>query len=78
MSVNAIASVAGQVAVRYAAVAPVSRAKLAHRVAAAKSGQKAGKRKANPNSPKIEGSRSPAASSSSAVLAALIDLRAGG
>ena len=78
MSISAIAAVAGQAVLRYAPVAPVAKVKSVRRASAAKNAQQSCKRASISNSPRIGGSRSPAASSSSAVLAALNNLQFGG
>lgn len=79
MLVSPIVSVGIRAAVRpVAAIAPVSRAKSAKRASAAKSAQRLHEREPVSDSPTIGVASSPAAGSSSAVQAALNDLRIGG
>jgi len=78
MSVSAIAAVAGQSVVRYAPVSPVAKVKAVKRGLVAKGAEKGEIGAPTALAPRLGRSRSPAASSSSAVQAALNDLQFGG
>ncbi len=79
MLVSPIASMGIRAAVRpVAAIAPVSRAKSAKRASTAKSAQRIHEREPGSGAPTISAASSPAPGSSSAVQAALNDLRIGG
>jgi hypothetical protein len=78
MSVSAIASVAGQVVSRYAPVAPVAKVKAVKRGLVAKGAEKDEISVPTAVAPRIGRSRSPAARSSDAVVAALAKLPFGG
>jgi hypothetical protein len=78
MSVSAIAAVGVQAAVRYAPVAPVAKVKAVKRGLVAKGAEKGEIGAPTALAPRLGRSRSPAASSSSAVQAALNDLQFGG
>lgn len=78
MSVSAVASVGAQVVTRLATLAPVSKAEAVRRVSAVKGGRDGEKRRSGQNGPATDAARSPAASSSSAVLTVLSELQIGG
>ena len=78
MSVSAVASVGVQAAVRYAPVAPVAKVKAVKRGLVAKGAEKDEISAPTAVAPRIGRSRSPAARSSDAVVAALAKLPFGG
>ena len=78
MSVSAVASVGVQAAVRYAPVAPVAKVKAVKRGLVAKGVEKDEIGAPSAVVPRIGRSRSPAARSSDAVVAALAKLPFGG